>query len=202
MDGGFFRVTVTGEETLSNELNDRTNDMRGPIRDGLMNVQSEMVENLQKHIREDWYNPWGEPKYYTRRTDNPAFGTPLGDISNMDATVKDMSLSFVYSPNGRHENNRWHKRDGDKLIEVIQTNSGWTKGWEPDKDRRGRAIMPRPFWNRFVEEQFDGMAFAAFEYGFSGRGFDLIREGGERDVLFQHGESLLDATDDYIDLPY
>lgn len=196
---GFFHVTVSGEETLTNDLNDNLNAMRGPIRDGLRFVGSEMIVDLQRHIQKDWYEAWGDPKEYERRTDDPSRGTPLGDDSNMHTDVHDMSLSFVYTPNGRHVNHAWQKRDGDKLIEVIQTNSGWS--WQPRKDTKGRPIIGRPFWNNFAEEQFNGAAFDAFEYGFAGRGFDLVREGGKRDVEYSPGESMLDATDENYELP-
>lgn len=53
--------------------------------------------------------------------------------------------------------------------------------------------MPRPFWNNFVEEQRSGMLFAAFEDGFGGRGYDLVREGGTKDLDFPPSESMLDG---------
>lgn len=201
MSESFFNITIRGEETLTNELNDLVGDIKNVCGYGLQFASSEMISSLQEHIQRDWYDPWGPPKDYERRTDHPGDGTPLGDERNMNVRVSDLSLSFIYAPTGKHTVRAWNKRSGDALINTIQTGSGWS--WKPTKDRKNREIMPRPFWNNFVEEQRNGALFDAFEYGFSGRGFDLIREGKNRDMDFPANEGMLESSfiGDDIDLP-
>lgn len=201
MSESFFNVTIRGEETLTNELNDLVGDIKNVCGYGLQFASSEMISSLQEHIQRDWYDPWGPPKDYERRTDHPGDGTPLGDERNMNVRVSDLSLSFIYAPTGKHTVRAWSKRSGDALINTIQTGSGWS--WKPTKDRKKREIMPRPFWNNFVEEQRNGALFDAFEYGFSGRGFDLIREGKNRDMDFPANEGMLESSfiGNDIDLP-
>lgn len=200
MSESFFKVTVSGEETLTNEINDQIALVSRAATDALRLVGSDMISSLQRHIRHDWYEPWGPPKDYERRT-NKNDPDALGSEKNMHVDPNGLSLAFVYAPTGRHEVRAWNKRSGDALINTIQTGSGWS--WKPTKDRKKREIMPRPFWNNFVEEQRNGALFDAFEYGFSERGFDLIREGKNRDMDFPANEGMLESSfigDDY-DLP-
>ena len=84
--------------------------------------------------------------------------------------------------------------DSDDLIEIIQTNSGWK--YEPSKDKSGREIMPRPFWNNFVEEQRNGALINSFARGFGGSGFDIELEGGVLDLDFPADESMLEGGTD------
>ena len=122
-------------------------------------VGAEMVLDLQKHIKEDWYEKWGEPLVYRRRTDNPSYGTPLGSEENMtydkERSGNQVEFVFGYFPNGEHNNplpgEDWHSADGNDLIKIIQENEGWK--YPVDEDTQGRTIMPRPFWDNFVEEQ-------------------------------------------------
>lgn len=196
-----FKITVSGFETAEEDLEKEQKGIESAAAIGLRMVESQFYTDLQRHIQKDWYEAWGDPKMYVRRTDDDALGTPLGDMEENAArysSIDGLTLSFIYSPTGQHDNSAWSLVDGDKLIEIIQTNSGWK--WKPDKDSKKRTIMPRPFWNNFVEEEFNGGAFAAFDYGFSGRGYDLISEGVEKDLEHAGGESLLDAAEDY-DLP-
>lgn len=198
----FFKVNLEWDGTLEDDVSAQKKGIEAAANAGLRSVESQMYADLQRHIREDWYRPWGPPKMYERRTDNEALGTPLGDPSNMDSSVSGLSLEFVYSPSGDHEYPAWsNSASGDKLISILQTNDGWR--WKPSTDKKGREIMPRPFWNNFVREQFGGAAFDSFEYGFAGRGFDLIREGGEKDLLHSGGESEPEAgVSEVADLPY
>lgn len=200
MSESFFKVTVSGEETLTNEINDQVALVSRAATDALRLVGSDMISSLQRHIRHDWYEPWGPPKDYERRTDKND-PDALGSEKNMHVDANGLSLAFVYAPTGRHEVRSWNKRSGDALIETIQTNSGWT--WEPTKDRKRREIMPRPFWNNFVEEQRNGALFDSFVRGFEGHGFDIERESGSRDLDFPANEGMLEASfieNDY-DLP-
>lgn len=187
-----FSVKMTEQGDLMNEFNDAVNGMRTPVHFGLTAAGTEMAINLEEHIRQDWYEAWGEPLIYKRRTDFPQYGTPLGDPDNITATVSGMTLSFLFEPDGKHAAKNWSRNlSPDELINVIQTDSGWK--YPPDRDKKGREIRPRPFWNNFVEEQRNGLLFAAFEEGFSGRGYDLVREGGTKDLDFPASESMLDG---------
>lgn len=197
----FFKVNIEWDGTLEGDVAAQRKGIEAAANAGLRSVESQMYVDLQRHIRDDWYRPWGPPKEYERRTDNDSLGTPLGDPANMDSTVTGLSLAFVYSPSGEHAVPEWsNTASGDKLISILQTADGWR--YPPTEDRKGREIMPRPFWNNFVREQFGGAAFDAFEYGFAGRGFDLLREGGEKDLDHSGGESELEAgVSEIADLP-
>ena len=185
-----FKITVSGFETVQKDLEKEQKGIEFASGFGLRMVESEMYNRLAKHIHDDWYEPWGPPEVYKRRTDNHTLGTPLGDLAkNVLSDVKGNTLSFEYIPTGKHANPDWYTHDGDEIIEIIQTNMKWT--WQPNN------CFPRPFWNNFVNEQFNGAAFDAFDYGFSGRGYDLISEGVGKDLEYTGGESLLEAAEDY-----
>jgi hypothetical protein len=189
-DMPFFKISIDGFESAYEDLEKERDKIGDASGSGLHMVESEMYESLQRHIREDWYEPWGPPKVYLRRTDDPTLGPPLGDLEkNVNSDVNDLILTFNYSPSGEHENEEWDDREGDELIRVIQFNRGWS--YPVKEDVHERRIMPRPFWNNFVEEQFNGLAFDSFSYGFSGRGYDLISEGVGKDLEFTGGESLV-----------
>lgn len=190
----FFTYSVRGFESVEKDVLQEVKEIDRFAENGLRMVDNEFHTNLAKHIREDWYEKWGPPKIYERRTDDNSYGTPLGDMDrpNMDSDLKKRRLTFVYSPSGEHEYDDWHSVDGDQLIKIIQDNRGWE--FKPNYDLSGRKIMERPFWNNFVEEEFNGAAFDAFEYGFfnsAGNEYVLIRQGGSNDLQYEPGESLL-----------
>ncbi len=111
---------------------------------------------------------------------------------NIHPDVKGLSLNFLYTPNAKHTAKNWSSgMSSDDLIEIIQTNEGWR--YEPSKDKNGREIMPRPFWNNFVEEQRNGALMYSFAKGFIGSGFDLVLEGGILDLDFPASESMLEG---------
>lgn len=195
---GLFKVTVSGFETVENDLEKEQKQIEKASVEGLRMVESQFYADLERHIQKDWYEAWGEPKQYERRTDDPSLGPPLGDFSNMNSEIKGLTLTFDYFPSGKHSNGEWNNHNGDEIIKIIQMNEGWS--YPVNEDRQKRMIMPRPFWNNFVEEEFNGQAFAVFDYGFSGRGYDLIPEGVGKDLEYTSGESLLDAAEDF-DLP-
>lgn len=190
----FFTYNVRGFESVEKDVLDEIKDIDRFIQNGLQMVDNEFHTNLAKHVHEDWYKKWGPPKEYERRTDEETLGTPIGsmDPPNMDSNLKKRQLTFIYSPSGEHKYEGWHSVDGDQLIKIIQDNKGWE--YEPNFDKEGRKIMPRPFWNNFVEEEFNGAAFDAFEYGFhnsAGNEYVLVREGGTKDLQYEPGEGLL-----------
>lgn len=180
--------TITGIEGTEEILPEIENKLKRPINQALNYVGSEMIANLQEHIKEDWYEPWGEPLVYKRRTDDISLGTPLGAEANMDSTVRKQQLIFTYEPSGEHENSNWNNHNGDDLIRMIQENDGWTPGWKPKLDKQGRMIMKRPFWNNFVEDQANEKIAQNFAYGMPDH--QVIPEGAGKDVILDGTEKL------------
>lgn len=165
---------------LDAEVNDEIAKIENDIPIALNAVGSEMIKSLQEHIETDWYNAW-QPSVYIRRTDVLSYGTPLGSIKNMDVQVLGKrTLDFTYSPTGEYKGPYFeHDRDGDELIESIQT--GRLEGEPP----------PRPFWNNFVEEQKNGAIMNTFSAYM--RKHAMVLEGGEKDLQFDGNESMLEA---------
>lgn len=188
-------VTIEDDGGLKKEIDKKIKQIERASEKGLKSVGSEFIKNLQTHIREDWYEAWGEPKKYIRRTDKGG-GTPLGSSKNMSAKVDGLTLDFTYSPTGDHANSKWHTKDGDALIKVIQENFGWT--YTPSKDQKGRRIMPRPFWDNFVKEEKAWRAFDAFRNGFVASknldDYQFIVEGGNKDIVFDTSDGELSSS--------
>lgn len=189
----FVTITVKGWNTVENELKDVLYEMKKPIRRGLETAAMAMAPALKQHIADDWYDAWGPPKKYLRRTDYPEYGPGLYEQVE-EAVVKDDSVLFEYLPSARHSleidpETRYVPEGGDELINIIQYNRGWLD--PPNLDRQGRHIMPRPFWNNFVEEMKNGLLMDAFEAGFSSGGWSMVREGGAQDMAWATGESIL-----------
>lgn len=199
-----LNVTVTDDGSLAKDINKKVGQVIKASEDGLKAVGSEFIHNLQTHIREDWYEPWGKPKQYQRRTDNNSLGTPLGSKENMSAPVRGLTLEFTYSPTGEHSNSKWHTKDGDAIINVIQKNSGWS--FIPQKDTKGREIMPRPFWDNFVKEEKAWRAFDAFRNGFTTSKkldeYQFLVEGGKNDIVFDDNDGALSASFSTFDNSY
>lgn len=191
--GGFMTITVKGTDTIDKELQDVVREMEKPIRRGLETAAVTFAPTLRQHIADDWYDAWGPPKRYLRRTDYPEYGPGLYEQVK-EAVVKGDSVEFEYLPSARHSleidpETGFVPEGGDDLINIIQYNRGWLN--KPNRDRQGRSIMPRPFWNNFVEEMKSGILMDAFEYGFTSGGWTMIREGGDRDMEWANGESML-----------
>lgn len=189
MMADFFEFTVT-EIGLQEDVDKALSDIDSAIAPALGDVGNGMIENLQRHIQEDWYEPWGPPKIYQRRTDNPSLGTPLGSPANMDVSVSGRSLTFSYDPTGEHENPDWSTVNGDVLIRIIQEDDGWK--YPPSVDQKGRMIFPRPFWDNFVREQEAHGIMDRFTAAMRNAKdpFVVVPEGGAMDV-FGMDESLL-----------
>lgn len=183
-------------EGLDEEIKDEIAKIEKDIPIALEGVGSGMIRDLQEHIQQDWYEPW-QPKVYKRRTDNPSLGTPLGSDKNMSVYVDKFtkSLGFVYDPTGWHEigilHNGWYppeegfRRDGNELIESIQT--GRLEGGPP----------PRPFWNNFVEEQKNEKIIENFINSFP-KEYKVIADDNKNDLVFDSGESLLEAGNEQL----
>lgn len=183
----FVKITIRDFGVAEKELNDALYEMKKPIQRGLQTAATTFAPVLRQHIADDWYDAWGPPRKYLRRTDYPEYGESLY-AQVEEATVRDGSVEFVYLPNGQHRLSG-ESASGDELIRIIQNNSEWE--YKPTYDRQGREIMPRPFWNNFVEEMKDGILMDAFEYGFTSGGWSMIREGGSKDMQWANGESML-----------
>lgn len=177
MSDMIVKATIEG---LQEDIDEITREINAQIPRALQQVGSEMRDNLQEHIRTDWYEAWGAPKKYKRRTDFGG-GVPLGDEQNMEIYVKKNSLDFGYYPTGDHAEKFWDDRDGNALIEVIQENAGWS--FTPDKDKKGRTIMPRPFWDNFVDEQESVVAD------------NFIAAMNRKDIVKETQDQLIDMTD-------
>lgn len=183
-----LNVTVTDDGSLAKDINKKVGQVIKASEDGLKAVGSEFIHNLQTHIREDWYEPWGEPRQYKRRTDGGGgIGEPLGSEKNMSADVRGLTLDFTYTP----ESN-WigYPISGDALIDIIQTD-GW-KTLIPTFDKKMRMIMPRPFWDNFVKEEKAWRAFDAFRNGFTTSKkldeYQFLVEGGKNDIVFDDND--------------
>ena len=187
MENG-FKVTVKEVEPIENDLNKVNAEIEKRIPHALGIVASEMLDDLELHLKDDWYSMY-HPHVYERRTDNPELGTSIMDESNVHMSVVGKKMEFTYSPTGQHANPYWSQRSGDTLIEFIQ-NGLWFKGSVSNDDVK--IVPPRPFWNNFVREQFDYKIMQNFTAGMSPE-FTVISEGGIKDIQQESMESLLDA---------
>lgn len=103
MANNFFNVQVFGTESLAQDFANVNREIRDASFLGLLNVGTSMTGNLQYHIQRDVYNAY-HPKSYPRRSDNPQFGVPMIDVSNMTSDVDErrLRLTFIYNPGGEH----------------------------------------------------------------------------------------------------
>lgn len=215
MNGNFFSVTISGEETLTNELNDFVLNLREPIWEGLSAVADGLTSGLQAHIQKDVYDAY-EPSSYPRRSENPRFGIALNDKRQMEVKYPNsMSMTFTYEPTGYHSGRmqdakdaykttkngavrstsrtirQWdkplkpHPVHGDKLIRRIQTGEGY--------DWKGE-FPKRPFWDNFVEEQRSGLIVENFAFGFSRGVQEFCLEGGDKDLIWKAEEGMLEYS--------
>ena len=111
----------------------------------LVEVGVELKNDLQFFLKEVWYKGY-DPVQYERRTDDNSLGTPLGDESNFDYWAVRQKLTFSYEPTGKHKEKEWSEREGDKLIEWIQSSH----------EIEDSYIPARPFWNDFLDAQMEG----------------------------------------------
>ena len=153
-------INVTGQETLTEEIETFVNGVDSSIPVALNEVGAHLGEKLDTRLREDWYNGY-KPHTYIRRTDNPIFGKGLMSDEYKDYFVESKPLNekntrstkrltFTYEPSGEHAIESWHKRDKNALIRSIET--GKLYGDPP----------PRPFWEDFVDELENGDAMDLF----------------------------------------
>lgn len=188
----FLNITVQGTDSIDKDLDTAIQDMKrpgGPIDKGLREAATYFAPTLRQHLYDDWYEAWGEPKKYIRRTDNNGYGKSLFDyVEDAVVDANKLSIHFDYIPSGEHAL-YGNGANGDELINIIQYNRGWK--WQPKVDSKQREIMPRPFWNNFIEEMKSGVIPMAFREGFISAGWKLDLEGGSKDMEWANGESLL-----------
>jgi hypothetical protein len=173
---GFFRVEITGLETIEKDYSEEEISIRKQIPKALGIVGSVMINSLQEHVARDVYNQY-EPNDYERRIGRNGKYAPIESQEYMDYSILDDTLTFSYEPHGDHWESRWHKRDGDNLIVSIQTGN-----------LAGKP-SPRPYWNRFVSEMENGGILSSFASGM--KPFTLQADGN--DVIFSGNESMLEA---------
>ena len=146
-------INVTGQETLTEEIETFVKGVDSAIPVALNEVGAHLGEKLDTRLRDDWYNGY-KPHTYIRRTDNPIFGKGLMSDEYKDYSVeikpKTKRLTFTYEPSGEHAIESYHKRDKNALIRSIET--GELYGDPP----------PRPFWENFVDELENGDAMDLF----------------------------------------
>ena len=186
----FLSIKTTGWESMEQDLDEAMIEMKKPIQKGLWTAGQIMAPILKQHIADDWYDAWGPPRKYMRRTDDPSQKGLYEQVE--EAEVRGDSLLFEYLPSGEYKSKsglNTQGANGDELINIIQYNRGWK--YEPSQDRQGRQIMARPFWNNFVEAMKSGLLYGAFEEGFKSEGWSIIREGGDQDMAWAAGESIL-----------
>lgn len=191
-------------EGLDEELKDEIAKIEKQIPKALEQVGGEMIESLSRHLDEDFYNKYSPVAYRRRYTEG------LRNKKNMIATVKGRTLQFEYKPSGKptgtlgdtlnwsEDLENWLKQfhktattpifspahEGDDLIV-----------WAQKRHKIGKYEIPaRPFWNFFIEEQKNGGILNAFSVGMLPN-YEVIKENGENDVVFDSGESLLVADD-------
>lgn len=189
-------------EGLDEEINNEIAQIEKQIPKALENVGSEMIESLSRHLDEDFYNKYSPVAYRRRYTEG------LRNKKNMIATVKGRTLQFEYKPSGKptgtlgqtqnwsDELENWLKQfhktattpifspahEGDDLIV-----------WAQKRHEIGKYEIPaRPFWNIFVEEQKNSGIIDAFVVGMLPN-YEVIKENGEKDLVFDSGESLLQS---------
>jgi len=160
-----LNISINGLETFTEEYTENELRIMQAIPDALEYLGSEMQSSLANHLQIDWYAAY-KPEVYKRRSDGYGVFPGLTDDIYFDRGVTGMTLRFEYSPSGAYVPDALHTRDGDELIEAIQT--GELMGDPP----------PRPFWNNFVKDMESGGFFNGFSAGFS-KEFPLISTPGE-----------------------
>lgn len=132
-----MKANILGFEDFEREVEQEIKKIDALSVSFLHVLGNEMETKLNLHLIGDWYEKY-YPKDYKRRTDYPSLGKGLLNKDYKDIEINGKKLTFTYLPSGEHEYKKWETRNGDELIEWIQT--GNLIG-DPPK---------RPFWNNFV----------------------------------------------------
>lgn len=179
----FFRFSAESYG-LVEELNAAADDVKKKIPGALQFVGADMQESLMRHLREDWYEAWGEPLVYERDADKrPA--RSIMSKTRMHVEVDGEKLLFDYMDNKRIASGSW--TEDDQVIKVIGSNSGWQ--FPPKRDIFGRYVMPRPFWNNFVNEMKNEGIMQSFITGMKLQGISIEKDTAG--VNFSPDESIV-----------
>lgn len=169
-------INITGIDTFDEDIKRLNETLSECLDDGIKKLKRDMRIRLLQSVDKNVYAKY-TPTMYPRRKDNPQFGTPLDDISNIK--IKDLPMrrdygrgfEFSYEPNGNHKGT-WgdiygegglrsrHLRldgttrivpypvHGDQLIKRIEEAD---YNWDTD-------APPRRFYTEFAEEILDHRA--------------------------------------------
>lgn len=141
-----LKFEISGLESIDKDFEDLTGRVNKAMAAAMPGLRDEMVERLKQKIIDQVYKKW-TPKEYERRLDHPNLGPSLIDESVIKAVPQgDDGMELTYEPRG--EQYQWENpRDGDALIERIETGRGYEWDKHPGK---------RPFWNDFVNDLIEG----------------------------------------------
>lgn len=201
-----FDIEVTG---LEKDLEEHLEKIEKEIPIVLNAVGSEMIESLNRHLDEDFYNKYNPVAYRRRYTEG------LKNQKNINAQVDGKTLTFTYTPSGEPvgklvDSLNWSEDLENWLKSVQQT--GETPFFSPTRSgddlivwgqrahEIGKFHIPaRPFWNHFVEEQKESKIIDTFIGAFSNK-YKPIIDGDGTDVMFDGQESLLEAGDEQLEM--
>ena len=146
-------VTVTGLETLDEDLKAFQAELAGKVTASMDGVGERMKDALAAHIETDVYGAYS-PRQYKRRSEDGSRGKPLSDMTaNAKVYNKGAGLSLHYKPTGDHEIRKWSGVDGDDLIGRIEKKDPMYHFYPTEGE-----IPDRPFWQNFVSEMIEGGA--------------------------------------------
>ena len=106
---GLFSVTTKWEGSLEQEVEAHVPRIKDAANAALHSCESVMSASLLEHIKNDWYDAWGEPLVYKRRSQFEQYGKGLADPDNITPHVNGLSLSFLYEPNAQHSASNWSR---------------------------------------------------------------------------------------------
>lgn len=166
---GFYNFAISGTETITEDFEKIKSKLNVDINDSLNRMSIYLITQLQNHINTDVYKKY-YPHEYKRRSENSLLGRSLLSEEYMDLQVNGTRLSFTYLPSGEHQNSKWNLKDGNDLINVLQTAIGYR--WESEYDK----IPPRPFWNLFIEDVERNFE-SRFIFELQSKGYDVKQKG-------------------------
>lgn len=168
-----YTVQVTGLETIDQDWQKIYAEIKDQLETSSYFLMDSMTDVLKKHINEDVYEAYPNPKRYERRSDDPSLGTPLNSQKNMTGIPPETTSSFAgiwvktgleYHPTGEHDVVEWHTADDDELIGRIENSY-------PPYDFPKGVPKRRLFWQNFVDELItDGVLESSFMSAMAAQG--------------------------------